>query len=369
MKTLKKLILVLLLSPIVLFGQTETRQVTWTEVQSAKGYILKENDTETDVGNVFEYDLEISTYGNKELSVIAYDEYGRRAESEAITLIVVEKESLAAPQLLTPTNGEIIEIVENVSSGDVPATVSNVNMGPQDKSYWNPVYIDTPKRFYWNHGEPGTGYFIIIKRNGETVVDKIDLGLLSYYHYQLEYDGAYEWMVIPYNDAGECQENIWWEFTTEPEVKATAPILTIGHETSYGDTCVVPITVTGFEWIMSCDLRIDFDPNVVNILGITKGDGIVSSMYYAPFSQVDGYATSIFVKSSPGGTPEEPFGYDLPDGTVFLNITFTKVSNGTSSLEFTNNIPNDCLWGDARGLEMNDIPLGDYYINGSVTFN
>jgi hypothetical protein len=151
-------------------------------------------------------------------------------------------------------------------------------------------------------------------------------------------------------------------FSIQVAIAQNAPISTIGNIVTYETTAVVPITVTGFTNIGSCELFLDYDPNVVTITSVTKGPG-VSSFYFLegeidPDSPGSYKITWMFFQTGAQGLT-------LPDNSVFLNINFEKVADGYSAIEF-NNIEYNCLYGDENFDDLNDTPTCTYYKDGSI---
>jgi hypothetical protein len=135
-----------------------------------------------------------------------------------------------------------------------------------------------------------------------------------------------------------------------------APITTAGTKVSNGTSTTVPITAINFSNIGSCNLKLTYNPTIMAATSVTKGQGLggqLSSNLTIPGVITLGWFTW------PGVT--------LPNNSVIFNITFAKVTNGTSSLIWVDD-GYSCAYADGNSVYLNDIPTSTYYINGSVTF-
>ena len=139
-----------------------------------------------------------------------------------------------------------------------------------------------------------------------------------------------------------------------PAFSQNAPISTIGNVNSNLAAPEVPITVQNFTNITDCQLRILYDPAVINATGVAAGPGIPGTLY----ANV----------SNPGVIVITWFNWpsvNLPDHSVIFRLQFTKVATGTSSLTFEDD-GYSCYWGDGDYQILNDIPFSTYYIPGSL---
>lgn len=139
-------------------------------------------------------------------------------------------------------------------------------------------------------------------------------------------------------------------------ISQNAPVSTIGAIFSYGTTATVPIKATGFTNIGSCNMQVLFDPTKVTCTSVTKGPGLPGGLDYnisTPGVITWGWYTW------PGAT--------LPDNAVIFNLNFTRVSYGSSILDWNDNYF-DRQWSDGNSFTLNDLPLSSYYFDGSVTF-
>lgn len=143
---------------------------------------------------------------------------------------------------------------------------------------------------------------------------------------------------------------------TQETSSQNAPITTAGNVVSNGTTAIVPISVENFSSIGSCNLKLIYDPSVVIATSVTKElvlPGSLASNTSTPGVITLGWYTW------PGAS--------LPDNTVIFNISFSKVSTGTSLLTWIDD-GYSCAWSNDAFQYLNDIPTSDYYINGSVSF-
>jgi hypothetical protein len=136
-----------------------------------------------------------------------------------------------------------------------------------------------------------------------------------------------------------------------------API-TIADNVSGNETLIIlPISVTNFVNIGSCDLQLFYDPSIVTATAINKTPvliGMISSNLATP-----GVISWNWFKTQPNGL-------SLPDNTVIFNITFTKVTSTGSTALTWNDDGYSCVWYNSNWQELNDIPTSTYYINGSI---
>lgn len=137
-----------------------------------------------------------------------------------------------------------------------------------------------------------------------------------------------------------------------------APITTIGEVVSDSTTIIVPLTVTGFSDITVSDLTLNYDSDIATVTSVTLGPGVMQT-YFVTDIDVPGTILVAWLYFQ---------GLTLPDNSVFINITFERVSYGYSAIEFDNSLPDNCLWADTSSNELNDIPNSTYYIDGSLTF-
>jgi hypothetical protein len=142
-----------------------------------------------------------------------------------------------------------------------------------------------------------------------------------------------------------------------------APVSTLGTVASKASTAVVPITAVNFTNIVSCNLKILYDPAIATPTAVTKGSGLPGTVNFN--FNVPGVIRIGWYSSS---------GETMSSGSVIFNIAFNKKINGTTALVFQDE-------GDP-GLECNfdegapdwqesllDKPFDNYYKPGSLNFN
>ena len=130
----------------------------------------------------------------------------------------------------------------------------------------------------------------------------------------------------------------------------TAPVLTACP----GSVVSVPITVTGFNYIGSISLTLNYNASVLTFSSSSNPTGI-------PGLSV-GHGT-------PGKITIGEFnssGLTYPDNTVLCTINFNYLG-GTSDLTWFDN-GSSCQWatGPPNFSTLNDLPTSTYYINGQV---
>jgi hypothetical protein len=135
-----------------------------------------------------------------------------------------------------------------------------------------------------------------------------------------------------------------------------APVTTAGIIAVTGSTVVVPITVSDFTNVSSCNLRLTYDPLIGTATLVTKGPTLPGSMNFGITNP--GIVTIGWYHLA---------NVTLPANTVLFNISFSKVTDGSSPLAFFDN-GNSCKFSNLSSVVYNDVPASTYYINGSFTF-
>lgn len=141
-----------------------------------------------------------------------------------------------------------------------------------------------------------------------------------------------------------------------------APILTIPHLVSSAGSAVVPITVEQFDEIASYDLRLLYDPEIMTATSVSGGPG-VSEMLLFSYLEEPGEIAIAWVT--------DPAGLSLADDAVFLTITFDKVQDGLSQIQWDGSNPNDLqpYIYDGQAIPLNDEPHENFYFPGSLEFD
>lgn len=134
-----------------------------------------------------------------------------------------------------------------------------------------------------------------------------------------------------------------------------APYTTAGSLLTFDQQFVLPVTVTDFNNVASCNLRLTYNPSVVVATLVTKGPGLPGSLNYNVTS-VPGVVSLGWYHSS---------NVSLPDDAVLFNISFSQVGIGSTSLSWFDN-GNSCKYSDINSIVLLDQPTNDFYINGSV---
>jgi hypothetical protein len=149
---------------------------------------------------------------------------------------------------------------------------------------------------------------------------------------------------------------IVFAFSVQLSLGQNAPISTVGNVTSTGTTLVVPITATDFTNIGSCNMQLLYNPAIATCTGVTIDPSLPGSIdYYLGNPGVITFGWYTW----PGAT--------LPDNSVIFNLSFTKVTPGTSPVTW-NDSYGERQWSDGNSLTLNDLPPDTYYIDGSFTF-
>ena len=148
-----------------------------------------------------------------------------------------------------------------------------------------------------------------------------------------------------------------WSLVSICGICQNAPISTISVINSYSNTATVPVTAINFTNIGSFNLDITYDQAIVQPVSVTTGPllgGNMSVNLTNPGSILLSWYTY------PGLT--------LSGNPVILNINFTMVALGTSTLNWSDN-GYSCAWYDGNFNILNDVPTATYYIPGSLSFN
>ena len=135
-----------------------------------------------------------------------------------------------------------------------------------------------------------------------------------------------------------------------------APITTVGSYAGNETAVSIPITVTNFNNIGSCNLKLTYDASIALATDVTSGPllgGQLAVNLSEPGNIVLGWYT----------WP----GLSLPDNTVIFNIGFSQVTSGYTDIIWDDD-GYSCVWSDGAFNYLNDIPYSTYYINGSLNF-
>lgn len=135
-----------------------------------------------------------------------------------------------------------------------------------------------------------------------------------------------------------------------------APISTAGVIETTGTSAIVPITADNFNNVASCNLRLYYDPAIATAINVTKGallPGNLNVNVVTPGIVALGWYHSANVT--------------LPSNSVIFNISFTKVTSGTTAITWFDN-GNSCKYSDLNSVVLTDVPTASFYLNGSLTF-
>ena len=141
-----------------------------------------------------------------------------------------------------------------------------------------------------------------------------------------------------------------------------APVTTVGTEISYGTTSVVPIMVSSFTEVGSCEFLINFNPDILTITSVSLGPG-VSSYYFLEGEVAPGVYKVTWLFFQYG-----VHGLTLPDNSVFMNINMQRVDYGYSPVNFDISLPQNCFYTDWQFNSLASVPQSFYFYNGSVSF-
>jgi hypothetical protein len=147
-------------------------------------------------------------------------------------------------------------------------------------------------------------------------------------------------------------------FSAQNIFSQNAPVSAVGNISCNVSTVTVPVTATNFTNIGSCNLKLVYNPAIATATAVAIGNPLLGNFLSTDLSIAGVISLGWFV--SPGAT--------LPDNYVIFNITFSKVSDGTSPLTWDDGDGYSCMWSDGDYNDLNDIPAANYYLNGSLSF-
>jgi hypothetical protein len=153
---------------------------------------------------------------------------------------------------------------------------------------------------------------------------------------------------------------VWIGFVLSGQIGETqnAPVSTAGNISGYESQMAVPLTVSDFNFIGSCNLRMLYDPAVAMATSVSIASGVGGNIS--------------FNVTAPGVISWGWFTYpgiSLTDNSVVFYVHFSKVGNGgTSSLAWDDAAGYTCEWSNGNYVVLNDLPTASYYLNGSFSF-
>lgn len=140
-----------------------------------------------------------------------------------------------------------------------------------------------------------------------------------------------------------------------------APVCTLGMVTTSDSIAIVPVRVRNFTNIGACDLKVGFSSEVASFEKITFGNGV----NFPAFSVNKELVNQGIIRC--GGYFNS--GVTLSDGSVFLYFHFKKKSTGSAALTFIDDEDSySCLFYDIDLNPLTDVPFGDHYVNGLLSF-
>jgi len=217
-----------------------------------------------------------------------------------------------------------------------------------------------------------------LKRNGVLVIDKDDLGDVTFLFMEhlYQHDSRCEWQIIPYNEFGEAQNNEWFIFGTTTDFPAESPVYTIGSvdDFSAAETVSIPVTAKGFNGIKMLDLVIEYDED---ILMATSVECLIDAPNMFSGIRTGVGTVQIAWMHYPSGISPDLDVVSLPDDTELFRINFTKKTAGTTNVifndeQFTNASHTMTYYYEGIGYEgyaeaCADLPYENYYKNGIIS--
>lgn len=145
-------------------------------------------------------------------------------------------------------------------------------------------------------------------------------------------------------------------FYVKGAIAQNAPVSEMDDYASYIPTVTIPVTVTDFDNIGSCNLQILYDSTVATCVSVNLGPGVAGGI--ASNLTVPGVITI--------GWYTWP-GINLDDGAVLFDLQFSREDFGYTDLTWDNNYY-DRQWSDGNFVQLNDQPTSSFYLDGSINF-
>lgn len=349
----------------------------WTAEPTATYYILVltnlsiEDTIEIPLGNVTEYSLEFDLPAEMEAKVLACNETTIGEPSLVRQFSIKEPlQEVGKVVILNPVEGQIFELEEESQAGGLPIPIGKVNVFPQPGSQFVGVGNDNMKQLKWQNttDKSVNAYKLSVIENGTLIIDDQILpaapnGILTpWVSIPLKYDSTYQWMIKNVNDVGDSMDNVWFDFTSEYEIKKPAPIAILETIETELEEIEVHLVVKNFAGVGTNDLAIYHDREIAECTKVEIADGVPNWGFAAnPNPVYVDLITSGFVSGM-------RYGLTLPDDTVYIKYTFKKLKAGTTPLEFAMDTQYRCEWYDENFISMDDFDSEVHYVNGSLTF-
>jgi hypothetical protein len=139
-------------------------------------------------------------------------------------------------------------------------------------------------------------------------------------------------------------------------VAQNAPVSTAGTVSTVESTITIPITAANFSNISSCNLSLNYDQGIATATVVAIGPQLGGNLS-TDLSVPGKISLGWYIHPS----------MTLPGNPVLFNITFEKVTSGTSAITWFDD-GYSCAFYDGDYNPLNDLPFSTYYINGALTF-
>jgi len=139
-------------------------------------------------------------------------------------------------------------------------------------------------------------------------------------------------------------------------IAQNAPVSNPSSVCSYTGTASIAVTSSGFTDIGSFSLKILYDTAIAHPTSVTAGPQLGGN-----------FTVSLAIPGCIFISWYDAAGLTLPGNPVVLNIVFSRVAFGTTSLTWLDE-GISCAWFDGNGVMLNDQPFSAYYLPGELTF-
>ena len=110
-------------------------------------------------------------------------------------------------------------------------------------------------------------------------------------------------------------------------IAQNAPVTTAGNVITTGSTVILPITVTNFTNIASCDLKLFYNPAIATVTSVTVASVISGALTGFNYNNTVPGAVNFGWFATPGRT--------VPNNSVVFNIHFTKITDGITPVTWS----------------------------------
>jgi hypothetical protein len=123
-----------------------------------------------------------------------------------------------------------------------------------------------------------------------------------------------------------------------------------------GTRVTIPVTVSGFTFIGSVSLSLDYDYTRIQYISAIINPMLTTSFAIGDNDLGNGLHRLMIGWFGPG--------VSLPEGSWIVNLDFNYIS-GSTSLHWFDNGPS-CSFGDGDAIVLNDVPASTFYMDGQI---